>query len=131
MVVVLLGGIFSDDRSLVDRGNVVAGWMAAAISEFSRRFDLEADLLAFSWRNVSFFRRNMFLQRGAHAQASTIPSANHRTRGFWRSPRPDRPDSVYSSCEHAHSGYFLVLGESCRVYVSLYLVSWHVPTIPL
>ena len=27
------------------------------------------------------------------------------------------------------AGYFLVFGESCRVHVPLYLVSWHVPAL--
>ena len=29
------------------------------------------------------------------------------------------------------AGYFLVLGQGCRVHVPVYLVSWHVPALPL
>ncbi len=30
-----------------------------------------------------------------------------------------------------HTGHFLVLRQSCRIHVPLYLVSWHVPALPL
>ena len=57
--------------------------------------------------------------------------SNDRSRRVWRRARPDRADSVYAGRACACRRYFLVLGESCRVYVSLYLVSWHVPALPL
>ena len=51
--------------------------------------------------------------------------------GFRRGPWLDRPGSVHSCGKRSRSGYFLVLRESCRLHVPLYLVSWHVPAISL
>ena len=72
-----------------------------------------------------------FYSTVADAQASAIPDSNHRPRWIRRRACADRPRDVRSSRPRTHTGHFLVLRQSCRIHVPLYLVSWHVPALPL
>src|SRR5580658_2348117 len=105
--------------------------MAAAVPEFAERYSLGSDFLFLPRRHISFLCRDMFLQHGPHAEASPFPHSNHRPRGIRRRPRLDRSCPVRPPSERSSAGHFLVLGESCRLHVPLYLVSWHVPAISL
>ena len=60
-----------------------------------------------------------------------VQDSDDRTGGIRRSARLDRAGAVHSCGARAGAGHFLVLGESCRIHVPLYLVSWHVPAISL
>src|ERR1700686_3814581 len=104
--------------------------MAAAVSKFGR-VDLGFDLLVLSGHHVPAFRGNVFLQHGANAEASTVQDSDHGACGIWRGARPDWAGAVHSTSAGSGGRHLLVRGQSCRVYVPLYLVSWHVPALPL
>src|ERR1022692_4564974 len=105
--------------------------MASAVSESLAQLNLGLGFLTHPGPHVSVFRRDLLLQHRPHAEASSFPHSNHRPRRIRRSPGPDWSDSVRSHGKRPSAGYFLVLGQSCGLYVHVYLVSWHVPTLSL
>ena len=74
---------------------------------------------------------DVFLQHGADAEASVVPRADDGPGGIRRGPGLDWVDSAHPRGAGACDRYFLVRGQSCRLHVPLYLVSWHVPALPL
>src|SRR5208282_5948126 len=129
LVFILSGRILRHDRGLLHRGHALAGWMAASVSELAARQSLGSDFLFLPRRFVSPSCCDVFLQHGPHAETSSFPCSNHRSRRIWRGSRLDRLGSVRSRSKPPRAGHFLVLHKSCRVYVHVYLVSWHVPAL--
>ena len=74
---------------------------------------------------------HVLLQHSANAQASSVQSADSGLGGIRRGAGLDRLDPLRSRRARAGTGYFLVLRQSRRIHVSLYLVSRHVPALPI
>src|SRR5437879_2327153 len=105
--------------------------MASSLSEFADRTDLGARLLPFSRDYFSSARGDVFLQRGSYAEASVFPHSNPWPGWIRCVAWADRPGAVRARRSRTRSRHLLVFDESCGIHVPLYLVSWHVPALPL
>ena len=94
----------------------LGGWLRP-FPNLLQRFDLGLIFSLFPGSHVSFFRGDVFLQRGAHAEASSLPHSNHRPRRIRRGARLDWPGPVRSCRERCacriFSGFRRKLPGSC------------------
>src|SRR5579864_8697573 len=108
----------------------MAWGMVAAVSECSERVDMGSGVLADSRAYLLVFCGNLLLQHGADAEASAVQDSDHRPCRVWGGAGANRVAAVRSCSAGAGQRHFLVLGEGCGIYVPVYLVSWHVPSLP-
>src|SRR5438552_4355463 len=105
--------------------------MAAPVPQHVDRAHMGPRLLLVPRDHVRASSVDVFLQHGADAQTSAVPGADDRAGWIRRGAWTDRPDPFHSGGARSRERYFLVCGQSCCVYVSLYLVSWHVPALSI
>src|SRR3984957_14326624 len=103
--------------------------MAAAVSELVEWRSMGLSLLAFPRNHFCASGADVFLQHGADAEASTVQDPDHRAGWIRRGAGSNWTSAVLDAGSRARDRHFLVCGESCRVHVPLYLVSWHVPAL--
>ena len=60
-----------------------------------------------------------------------LQDSDHGSRRIRCGSGRDRADPISSPGPRASGRHLLVLGQGCRIYVPLYLVSWHVPALSL
>ena len=127
LVSVLPGGIFGNDRRLVDRGDVMARWMAATLSESASRADLGLGFLVRPRHHIPVTWRDVLLQHRANAETSTVQDSDSRPCRIRRRSGSDRFDPVRSGSPRARGDIFWF---SAKVAGFMYLYIWYRGTFP-